>query len=177
MKTRNGFVSNSSSSSFVVAFPHKPTSVEELQTVLFGNDEKYHSPYGDASWSAREITEIVYRSLESQSPSTLSAIADLAAEGYQLRQPLETTAAVDDFGEVEGMPELRDFEEGEETDWDAYEKACEKFGRKHAQDFIAKHPDAVFFEFEYSDNDGEMYTAMEHGSLFNRLPHMRVSHH
>jgi len=39
MKIRNGFVSNSSSSSFVVAFPHKPNSVEEVYKMMFNTRE------------------------------------------------------------------------------------------------------------------------------------------
>lgn len=36
MKVRNGFVSNSSSSSFIVIFPRAPTSAEDLHGLLFG---------------------------------------------------------------------------------------------------------------------------------------------
>jgi hypothetical protein len=35
MKIRNGFVSNSSSSSFVVVFPKKPDSIEELNEGVY----------------------------------------------------------------------------------------------------------------------------------------------
>lgn len=38
MKTRNGFVSNSSSSSFIVAFTKKPKSVDDVMEMLFDND-------------------------------------------------------------------------------------------------------------------------------------------
>lgn len=38
MKTRAGFVSNSSSSSFIVAFPEKPTTVSETALILFKKD-------------------------------------------------------------------------------------------------------------------------------------------
>jgi len=44
MKVRNGFVSNSSSSSFIVAWNKKPESVEEVKNILFG-DAKTHYMY------------------------------------------------------------------------------------------------------------------------------------
>ena len=36
MKVRNGFVSNSSSSSFIVIFPRAPTSADDMHELLFG---------------------------------------------------------------------------------------------------------------------------------------------
>ncbi len=45
MKIRNGFVSNSSSSSFVVAFPHKPKSAEDVHEMMFNGKEGKIQPY------------------------------------------------------------------------------------------------------------------------------------
>jgi hypothetical protein len=39
MKTRGGFVSNSSSSSFIVVFPQKPKSLKEVKKRLFNNQD------------------------------------------------------------------------------------------------------------------------------------------
>lgn len=51
MKIRNGFVSNSSSSSFIVAFPKKPETENELKDILFGKgytiEEEYKNTYHD----------------------------------------------------------------------------------------------------------------------------------
>jgi len=46
MKTRTGFVSNSSSTSFVVLFPHKPKTKEELKDMMF------------PKWAWHEVIEI-----------------------------------------------------------------------------------------------------------------------
>lgn len=49
MKFRMGFVSNSSSSSFIVTFPHKPSSKEELKTML--NPEYCSDTVLDVIWN------------------------------------------------------------------------------------------------------------------------------
>ena len=43
MKIRTGFVSNSSSSSFVVAFSHRPKSVKDLKEMMFGKQEWHYT--------------------------------------------------------------------------------------------------------------------------------------
>ena len=45
MKIRNGFVSNSSSSSFIVAFPEKPKSAEHVRKMMFGDETDFPNPY------------------------------------------------------------------------------------------------------------------------------------
>jgi hypothetical protein len=45
MKTRHGFVSNSSSSSFVVAFPYKPESFEHVYEMMFGSENGQICPF------------------------------------------------------------------------------------------------------------------------------------
>jgi len=49
MKIRNGFVSNSSSSSFIVAFPRKPESVKDVIDMLFGGfpDKTFRPDWDD----------------------------------------------------------------------------------------------------------------------------------
>ena len=45
MKIRAGFVRNSSSSSFIVAFPHKPEYIEDVNKMLFGKQEWHYAGY------------------------------------------------------------------------------------------------------------------------------------
>ena len=52
MKTRNGFVSNSSSSSFIVALD-QPATVEYLKNVLFNNEEEIPYYY-NSNWRGQE---------------------------------------------------------------------------------------------------------------------------
>ena len=61
MKHRPGFVSNSSSSSFVVAFDKIPENVKELQHMLFGN-EKIFAGY-ENGYPVEEIAAIVFEDM------------------------------------------------------------------------------------------------------------------
>jgi hypothetical protein len=60
MKIRNGFVSNSSSSSFVVAFPRKPETVEEIYNLLFGKGFLLKEPYGMKGVTVEDICKRIY---------------------------------------------------------------------------------------------------------------------
>ena len=66
MKIRNGFVSNSSSSSFVVAFPHKPESAEDVHQIMFNGINDSISAYDDDDdeLTCLEIAQRVFSCLQ-----------------------------------------------------------------------------------------------------------------
>ena len=72
MKIRRGFVSNSSSSSFIVAFDRLPTTHEEMKFMLFGDKKLY-----EARWSTDQVSEIVWEDFCRQvAPMTYSQIIE-----------------------------------------------------------------------------------------------------
>lgn len=90
MKIRNGFVSNSSSSSFVVAFSHKPESVEELKKMMFP-DKSWTAAvkiYGE-SLTVAEVVEIVWKDLENQDGVDDGEILDLFTRGWESYETAE----------------------------------------------------------------------------------------
>ena len=82
MKIRNGFVSNSSSSSFLVAFDKKPKNVLELHKAMFGTKSTTVQMFDYSSYSSLEVAKTVWNSLEEQKPLTEKEIREEAGSGY-----------------------------------------------------------------------------------------------
>lgn len=166
MKTRNGFISNSSSSSFVVAFDKVPESKEELRAMLFYPDQPaYPDPYDDKGHSIDKVLDAVW--VDMQEP-----IKATEWDGFEGSGPMTPEQVRQEFegGHIEG----------ESLDWDKpyeeYRQERNKFGHEMADKFMAGNEGKVFFHFCYADDDS-FGSAMEHGDLFHRLSHFRLSHH
>lgn len=170
MKIRNGFVSNSSSSSFVVAFDKKPETVEELKKLLFGDEEVYGNPYRHGNeprgWTAQQVAETVFHDLKDQSPMTVDEVREEFNSGHLSGSP--------DF--PFGCFETGKEEEGRKR-WKEWEERNKAFCDSKADFFMSEYKGKQFFRFSYSDNDGAYYSALEHGDLFEKLPHFQISHH
>lgn len=167
MKIRNSFVSNSSSSSFIVAFPKRPKSAKELQKMLFGEKQEFHSNWGDKFWTAKEVTAIVWHDLKSQKPMNLESVAKgITCGSYLYDYGLEFPHYSLEFGSDE-------YKEA----WEQFRCKEGQMSKEHADKFLKKNPNTVVFRFEYSDNDGDLYSNMEHNDLFQRLPHIQIPNH
>ena len=166
MKVRQGFVSNSSSSSFVVAFPKGFVATEDsVKELLFTGQNSVN--FYDHSVSVDQAASIIASDMKSQTPNVHEKILDAMG------------------GHLPGAPDYDDFvipEPGKKKweckcDWEAYEKANKEFREKMLENMKAEFGDSDIYCFEYSDNDGELYCTLEHGDTFSAVPHLRVSNH
>lgn len=170
MKIRNGFVSNSSSSSFVVAFPEKPTSVEHIREMMFKDEKSFPNPYPwddrEKEFSTLKISETVCNDISNQTANDIENIV----EGFG--------------GWLEGSPENPDVwhredltQEEKDKIWNDWDKSYDKYQRDTAMKFIESHKDMFIYVFEYSDNDGDYFCTLEHGGIFDNLQHVKISRH
>lgn len=160
MKTRNGFVSNSSSSSFVVGFKKDqlPKNAEEMRKLLYG-ELKEVGEWGEFI-STERLAKRVWEDFEKQEPATPEVIMEnLCSRDY-------LDLDYDDFKT-----------EDDRIDFDAYHLEQEILANKETERIIKENPNLVFYVFSYSDGDGSFCSNLEHCGTFDKLFNIRISHH
>lgn len=163
MKIKSDFVTNSSSSNFVIGFPFVPKNEEDVHRMLFGGDEEvFISGYWEDSYSSKEISQTIFDLMKDQTPNNEEDIIDSINEGW-----------------FEGMPKLNDFCKNG-TDWmgniDAYTKACKEKAKELAQKYLLGFPDLSFYTFSF-DDDSPYMAMLESGEAFSRMCYERISCH
>ena len=179
MKVRSGFVSNSSSSSFVVLFPREPKSASDVKDMLFKKNKKFFPhPYEEkVSWPVETVAETVWVDICDQKKNDFSVAEEILGSG-----------TIDD----ENAPYYDDFSHIKNWDkrWETYKNARNKYAKEKMKEFfnVRKlklkkinneliNDEGVLYCFSYADEDGSYGSALEHGGLFNNLKHITVSKH
>jgi hypothetical protein len=179
MKIRTSFVANSSSSSFIVGFPRIPTEVIDLEYMLFPETDTFRNPYSDmviepdgsitirnAGWTTTIVSEVVYSNIVGKIPASDEEIEDILNSGVWNGSLLENC--------VEKKPKGMNHEETHQY-WIALEEARKLESKNKIIELRKKLGDNIFIIHIWDDTD--LGAAMEHGTLFNNLPHLRVSRH
>jgi len=182
MKIRAGFVSNSSSSSFIVAFPRPPQSVGEVLDMMFGPNPPALLGYYNETFSTLEIATTVWKDIQAQTaqlPLSRTRIVDelhsaAYIEIYDIVQYAQRRGEIPTPWDGTKPIEQRRREEAEVAAYEA--KLLEPIVYNMLQKITAD-PDATIYCFTYADEDGAYGAAMEHGNIFARLPHKQISNH
>lgn len=179
MKTRHGFVSNSSSSSFILSLDKKPETVEEMKQLLFGDAEFYDDPYYDADstyfsertakYPALEVAKTVFDDLKDQPSMDKAKVAEELGSGW-------AEIELDDGSKAPSYDDFRVKGDNGDCDWEAYQKASDIFFEKAAKELIKESKEKELYVVSYSD-DCSYGCALEHGTLFDKVDHFRISHH
>lgn len=180
MKIRTGFVSNSSSSSFVIAFPHKPESVEDLKEMMFGKQEWHYAGfYGEedeTDFPTQTIVETVFKDIgkEATPEEVYESIRNGWFDPYLI--PEMFPGHYDSFEKTRGLTFEKDKDEMNRI-WKEAESINNKRAKNIADAFRKGFKDQYIVVLSYSDNDGRLYTILEHSNVFYRLDHIRTSYH
>ena len=154
MKVRNGFVSNSSSSSFIVVLDKKPNDSKELKKVLFGNKETYKYEWDKKVYKTSDIAGKVFNDLE-------ESVLNMTTEEL--------------FGEFEDIEYDRFYHENKRFADDADMGLILERAKKEFAEFVKKNSEKFVFCVSYADDGGLAH--LEHGPLFDNVEHLRISHH
>ena len=161
MKIRSGFVSNSSSSSFVVVLEKKPNSPEELKNVLF-KDEKIVQYY-DYSKTTEEVSQRIFNDIESFEKDS-SMLLEKIVDG------------LDNWGWSFEKYKLA----SGQTDWEKHDEDREQYIKDEvipkANKFIEKYKNNFIFCVTYDDCGSEVL--YERGNIFkNAIENIIINEH
>lgn len=165
MKLRFGFVTNSSSSSFLVSFDTVPQTIDELRKLMFGDRTHFPSAFGNEVYTTLEIAEVVFRDMQKNGPVTDEIIDNIYRYGY--------------CEEIDGQLNDEDFRSDEDgiIDWDRYSHARENLIEAAIESFKESVGGKTVYAFTYADDSGEFYCTLEHGGIFRQLQHTVISNH
>lgn len=179
MKIRKGFVSNSSSSSFIVVFDKKPESVEQLKQLMFPSydDNAVLTEY-EYTMSISDVVGRVFRDLTTQNEdNTKDEI--LSDFRYRYYDRLGDSATVEEnakFHELKSALEIINVTDSSyDKLWKRIDNLREKVAKRDYEKFMKKHKNSYIHRFSYSDNSGEVL--LEHYGIFDNLDHIKFSHH
>lgn len=154
MKIRRDFVTNSSSSSFIVSFDTVPNDCQELQKILFG-DMEYFATYNN-SIPTIELSAVIFNDMKSNGHTNVESLMRELTNGYT---------------ELYDAPNYCDYKSYKE-----YEFA----NMVYYTDFINKNFSDLsnVFILEYGDElGGKFGSVLEDNRIFERVKCITINNH
>jgi hypothetical protein len=195
MKLRNGFVSNSSSSSFVIALTKKKDqyTVQELQQELFADKDYLPDTCAYEEGTFYAASRVAAAVLEGMLPVTISY---LECSDDRWGHAFDCAECDDRFSEASErkLSELARVmwaatTEGEKTEAakayrdavraaDAEQEArADRNNIEEITRFAKRTEGKFYYEVGFSDNDGDFGAFCEHGNIFQNIPFLVENNH
>jgi len=198
MKIRTSFVSNSSSSSFIIAIDKSIKTKDQLKEYMFPNsyydDIATDLDYYDEQLDVATVINRVFNDLKETKKLTKEGIIEeIAYDGYNTSDILieaekQRDEELKSFENKHNLKSIYWSSEDKEVEskrkkliksWDKkmdllYKQEAKKtYEKKLKEQFAGKN----VFILSYSDNDGVESALCEHGNIFRNIPHIRISNH
>ena len=178
MKIRQGFFSNSSSSSFIIVVGADDMNYDAIKERLFGDETTINPKYYDG-FDTATLTNILVRDIKeaydnttSGSHAAASVLEEMTASMCDYRQ-WDTLSETHTSGD--SVSNLKKIFDG----WNKYEDEMKGKARLKLAEIEKANPGKRIVTISMSDNDGSHYSYLEHGGLIERIwpDTIKVSHH
>jgi hypothetical protein len=194
MKVRNGFVSNSSSSSFIVGFPKLPSSSKDLEKMMFDSPgEVQHCDFckatptievakqvfkdmSDGNFKSARLTkrkalEVI---LEGNFPGRPPWNRKENSESEKIEKAYHEETGKDIYDEAADPVVVKLFWKTRKKEWALGRKMNIVAAKAFLEGFWSHVKGKKVFRFEYGD---DIHGNIEHGNVFRKFPHVRISKH
>jgi len=158
MKIKFGFVTNSSSSSFIVAWDKEVKTFEDVKKYM--------------SFATTEQIQAIFNDIQNQEPLILIPGNFDFDFNDVLKRITNEVSNIVESGYFPGRDNTRTQES-----WDLLDKRNSTAALELTNQFIKEAKGKVIYQFRFSDEDGDFWSDMEHGNLFRNLQHLTISHH
>jgi len=168
MKIRTGFVSNSSSASYIIAFDRKPNTVGELWDVMFPDGATRVKEFG-RTVSTIDLATHMFERIHSQKRS--ATIKSMLGYAYGMHHDWRI-----DGPREEDYATTAEFEEARRAFWDKRHKEERREEKKSVDKFRKENKGKFIVCCTFSDHDSiEIF--LHNGEGLDHLPHIFISKH
>lgn len=171
MEIQSGFITNSSSSCFIVIWPKEIKTIDDVKEFI---EERFARTIFDDAMNQTPM--------KADNKTTIKSLADIISAGH-----VSADTGIPDIWDYDSMFCEREcitrWQMSENSVWlnqcwNERDKKVEAASKKYTRNFLKELSDEHFiYIFTYGDEDGSYFSDLEHGGTFNKLEGIQVSQH